>query len=211
MSSLICERRGRVTLLTLNRENKKNALSRELRDELVACLQSLRPEETGAVVLTGSGTVFCAGFDLAEFASGDMQAVFAHATAYHHAVFTTPIPLIAAVNGPAYAGGFDLAAMCDVRIAGTSARFAQPQVKMGIPAAYDLMRHVLPESVAREVCLTGEPLGSAMALQHGFVSQVVDDAEVLPTAMALAERVADSKGAVAMKARFVAAQPPLFG
>lgn len=135
--TLLCETRDDgIALLTLNRPEKRNALSRQLRGEIVECLNRARRRRCGqGGGAVGAGQGFCAGFDLSEFTEGNMDEIFADAQRYHREVHTFPKPLIAAVNGSAMAGGMDLALMCDVRVAAESAVFGQPQVKMGIPAA----------------------------------------------------------------------------
>ena len=202
-----------VALLTVNRPEKRNALSRALRGELVQRLDELaKNDEVRAVVLTGAGPVFCAGFDRSEFAEGGMEEVFADATEYHRRVFTFEKPLIAAVNGPALGGGCDLAAMCDFRIAAATALFGQPQVKFGAAAAYDLMRVVLGTSAAREMCLTGRTYDAEEALRIGLVNRVVVPEELVDAARTLAEEIASLPEGVAEAAKrgFVAGQPRLF-
>ena len=205
------EKDDEIAILTLNRPDKRNALSRELRDEICACIEEAEHSESiKAVVVTGAGSVFCAGFDLSEFQQTDMQAVFAHSTAYHHKVYNSAVPLVAAVNGPAMAGGMDLAAMCDLRVVSRDARFAQPQVKMGVPAAVDLMRTLLPESVARDLCLTGRQIEPDEALRCGFANEVVAPDHLLARATAVAQDIAAAAGSGAMKLRFRELQPGLF-
>jgi enoyl-CoA hydratase len=202
-----------VALLTVNRPEKRNALSRALRGELVQRLDELaKNDEVRAVVLTGAGPVFCAGFDRSEFSEGGMEEVFADATEYHRRVFTFAKPLIAAVNGPALGGGCDLAAMCDFRIAAATALFGQPQVKFGAAAAYDLMRAVLGTSAAREMCLTGRNYDAEEALRIGLVNRVVVAEELVDVARTLAEEIASLPDGVAEAAKrgFVAGQPRLF-
>lgn len=202
-----------VALLTVNRPEKRNALSRALRGELVQRLDELaKSDEVRAVVLTGAGPVFCAGFDRSEFAEGGMEEVFADATEYHRRVFTFAKPLIAAVNGPALGGGCDLAAMCDFRLAAATALFGQPQVKFGAAAAYDLMRVVLGTSAAREMCLTGRTYDAEEALRIGLVNRVVVPEELVDAARTLAEEIASLPDGVAEAAKrgFVAGQPRLF-
>ncbi|MBU2550506.1 MAG: enoyl-CoA hydratase/isomerase family protein [Proteobacteria bacterium] len=198
-----------VTVLTLNRPEKRNALSTALRREIVAALEAVEgSRETGAAVLTGAGEVFCAGFDLSEFAGTDLEALFAEAAAYHRKVYTFSKPLIAAVNGPALAGGMDLAAMCDVRLASEKAVFGQPQVRMGVTAAFDLIRTVLPEGTARELCLTGRRMDAEEAGRQGLISRIVPADRLLEEAVSLAR---ESTGpGPAMKALFVKEQPGLF-
>ncbi|MEN8161554.1 MAG: enoyl-CoA hydratase/isomerase family protein, partial [Myxococcota bacterium] len=133
----ILEEADGVAVLTLNRPDKRNALSRALREEIVQRLDALeKSEAVRAVVLTGAPPAFCAGFDRSEFAGGGMAEVFAEATEYHRRVYTFPKPLVAAVNGPALGGGCDLAAMCDFRLASNAAVFGQPQVRFGAAAVY---------------------------------------------------------------------------
>lgn len=205
---------GGVVLATLNRSEARNALSARLRADIVRCFEELaRADETHAVILTGAGDMFSAGFDLKELAAGNAAEIFAAARQYHRTVYDFPKPLIAAVNGPALAGGMDLAAMCDLRVAADTAVFGQPQVKMGIPAAYDLIRTVMAEPVARELCLTGARIDAAAAVAAGFVSKAAPLAELPAVAFDLAQAAAQAAaaGSGSMKPRFVAAQPKLFG
>ena len=191
-SALLVEAGEGVALLTLNRAEKRNALSRALRAEIVGQLDRLEKSDAiRAAVLTGAGPVFCAGFDRSEFAgSGGMAEVFEEAEAYHHKVYTFGKPLIAAVNGAALGGGCDLAAMCDFRLAASGALFGQPQVRFGAPAAYDLMRAVIATGPAREMCLTGRHYEASEALAIGLVNRVVEPAELIETAQALAREIA---------------------
>ncbi len=209
--TLVCEEQNPVAVITLNRPDKRNALSRELRDEIVSCLADLgQNEEIKAIVLTGAGASFCAGFDLSEFRTGDMQEIFAHATHYHHEVYNSAKPIVAAVNGAAMAGGMDLAAMCDLRVVAPDTVFGQPQVKMGIAAAFDLLHTVLPAPLARELCLTGRTMDANEALSCGFVSEITRQGELLERAKKVATEIADCKGSAAMKLRFREHQPNLF-
>jgi enoyl-CoA hydratase len=187
------EQQNGVATLTLNRAAKRNALSRALRDELIARLAALEKDDgVRAVILTGAGPVFCAGFDRSEFEGGAMGEVFAEAVEYHRRVHTFAKPLVAAVNGAALGGGCDLAAMCDLRVAARTASFGQPQVRFGAPAAYDLMREVLPTGAAREMCLTGRVYGAEEAYALGLVN-------TLPEGLA-----------ATIKQQFVTHQPGLF-
>lgn len=210
---LTVDRDGPVAVLTLARPEKRNALSTALRDAIVATLDDLATDDdVRVVVITGAGGTFCAGFDLDEvMASADPDALFAHATTYHRAVHTFGKPLIAAVEGAAVAGGMDLALMCDLRVAASDARFGQPQVAMGVPAAYDLVASVVADPIARELCLTGRIVDAREALAVGLVHRVVEPGTALVTATALAAEIAAVAGSGAMKRAFVALQRPLFG
>ena len=124
---LLVERGESVATLTLNRPAKRNALSVELRDAISDALDALAPDpEIKAVVITGAGSVFSAGFDLSEFerAAGDDafgRELWASSDRYHETVLRFPLPTLAAINGPALAGGFDLAVLCDLRVASSTA------------------------------------------------------------------------------------------
>ncbi len=208
---LQCEQEENVATVTLNRPEKRNALSIALRHEIVHCLDELEKQEAiKVVILTGTGPAFCAGFDLSELAGGKMQEIFAQAVAYHRKVYTFPKPLIAAVNGPALAGGMDLAVMCDVRIAAETATFGQPQVRLGIAAAYDLIRTALPEAIARELCLSGRQMDAQEALRVGLVNRVVPGEKLLEETHKLAREIAASQASQAMKQHFLTAQLSLF-
>lgn len=206
---LTVKERDGVSIITLNRPNKRNALSTALRQEIVTALEGMeKDDDIKAVVLTGAGPGFCAGFDLTEFQTGDMNDIFAQANVYHYKVYNFKKPIVAAVNGPALAGGMDLAIMCDFRIAVESAIFGQPQVKMGVPAAYDLVRTVLPEGVAREICLTGRRMLSDEALRLGLVNKIVPGDQLIEDATAMARETATSGAFV--KEMIIKSQPDLF-
>ncbi|MBC8363600.1 MAG: enoyl-CoA hydratase/isomerase family protein [Actinobacteria bacterium] len=202
-----------VVLLTLDRPERRNALSAELRHLLADTLDGLAADDgCRVVVLTGAGTTFCAGFDLGEIAEADsLDELFADADAYHHAVHTFAKPLIAAIAGPAVAGGMDLALMCDLRLAHVDATFGQPQVQAGIPAAYDLVRTVVPDPVARDLCLTGRVIDAAEALRVGLANRVVEGDDVVGEALETAAAIAASPASGATRQQIVSAQPDLFG
>lgn len=202
-----------VATLTLDRAAKRNALSRNLRDELVARLADLEKDESvRTVILTGDGPVFCAGFDRSEFEGGAMAQVFEEAAAYHHDVYNFPKPLIAAVNGAALGGGCDLAAMCDIRLSATTAVFGQPQVHFGAPAAYDLMCAVMPTGAAREMCLTGRSYGAAEAHSLGLVNRVHEPEALMDASRELAASIAALPDTLpqSTKRLFLAHQAELF-
>ncbi|MCP4037620.1 MAG: enoyl-CoA hydratase/isomerase family protein [bacterium] len=213
-SLTILEQTDGTAVLTINRPEKRNALSGALRGEIVTRLDELaKSDAVRAVVLTGAGSVFCAGFDKSEFAGeGGMAEVFAEAMEYHRRVYNFAKPLIAAVNGPALGGGCDLAAMCDFRLAASSASFGQPQVRFGAAAAYDLMRAVLGTGAAREMCLTGRMYDAHEALRIGLVNHVLAPEELLAAATSLASEVAALPADIPESAKrgFVAHQPRLF-
>ncbi len=180
MPDLVVERGDGVARLTLNRPEKKNALSIALRDEISDALDDIERDDTvKCVVFTGAGNVFCAGFDLSEFPrSFEDEAysneLWASSDRYHHAVLECPVPTIAAVNGPALAGGFDLAVLCDIRIATTNAGFAHPEFTFG-DVVYGPLHDLVGGAVARDLCLTGRGITADEALRVNLVTQVVKE------------------------------------
>lgn len=166
-----------VVRLTLNRPDKKNALSIALRDEITAALAGLAENDAVKVVIvTGAGDTFSAGFDLAEFQQlaepARARELWASSDRFHRALLEYPLPTIAAVNGPALAGGFDLAVLCDLRIASTKARFAHVEQSFG-DVVYAPLHELVGGAVARDLCLTGRRIDAAEALALRLVSAVV--------------------------------------
>jgi enoyl-CoA hydratase/carnithine racemase len=165
-----------VATIVLSRPEKKNALSIALRDEVSDAIDALvRDEAVKALVITGAGNVFSAGFDLAEFRQlGDpdhARRLWDSSDRFHSALLRCPLPTIAAVNGPALAGGFDLAVLCDVRIASTTAVFAHPEVTFG-DVVYGPLHDLVGGAVARELVLTGRSLDAMEALALRLVSAI---------------------------------------
>ena len=190
---LAIERHGAVALVTLQRPEKRNALSISLRVELADAFERLSADgSVGCVMLTGAGTAFCAGMDVTQF-GGDLanrRRLVETSTGAFRAVGRCPKPVVAAVNGPALAGGFALALICDVRIAAASATFGYPELPIGIPPSYAAARAALAPAAARELCLTGRVIDASEALRLGVVSEVCPDDELRDRALALATRIA---------------------
>jgi enoyl-CoA hydratase len=168
-----------VARLVMNRPDKKNALSIALRDEMSDALDALAADETvKVVVVTGAGDTFTAGFDLKEFQEPALaDELWASSDRFHAAVLQFPLPLVAAINGAALAGGFDLAVMCDIRIAADTARFAHPEITFG-DVVYAPLHDLVGGAVARELCMTGRPVDAAEAMRLGLVAAVVPAGEL---------------------------------
>jgi len=190
---LTIEHRDAVALVTLRRAERRNALSIELREEIADTLPRLAEDSgTGAIVLTGAGTAFCSGMDVSQF-GGDRahrERLVESSVVAFEAVRRCALPLLAAVNGPAVAGGFALALLCDLRIASQAATFGFPELGRGIPPAYAAARAALPAAVARELCLTGRVVDADTALALGIVSEVAHGDDLIPRALALAGGIA---------------------
>jgi enoyl-CoA hydratase/carnithine racemase len=189
---LSIERHEEVALVTLGRPEQRNALSIELRVELADAFGHLSEDkQVGCVVLTGAGTAFCSGMDTKEF-GGDLEhrsRLVETSTLAFEAVGGCRRPIVAAVNGPAIAGGFALALLCDLRIASASAIFGYPELPKGIPPSYAAARAVLPATVAQELCLTGRLVKADEAQRLGIAREVVDG-DVVVRGLELGQRIA---------------------
>jgi enoyl-CoA hydratase/carnithine racemase len=192
-SLLAIEERGRVAVVTLQRPEKRNALSIDLRIELQDAFERLAADASvGCIMLTGAGTAFCAGMDTSQF-GGDLEnrrRLVETSTGAFQAVGQCPKPVLAAVNGPALAGGFALALLCDIRIAAETATFGYPELPIGIPPSYASARAALSPAVARELCLTGRVIDAAEALRLGVVSEVCPAGELRERTTVVAEKIA---------------------
>jgi len=199
-----------VVTLTLNRPERKNALSIALRDQVSDALDALAVDErVRVVVLTGAGSAFSAGFDLGEFEDADpehQRRLWASSDRFHHTVLRFPLPVIAAVNGAALAGGFDLAVLADIRIASETAWFAHPE-QAWADVVYRPLRDLVGGGVARDLVLTGRRVDAREALALGLVTRVVAPDEFAATTGAVAASVAAAPRAVLRrtKAKIVAA------
>ncbi len=179
-------------MLTLNRPDKRNALSIELRFALADAVgRAVEDDGVGCLLLTGAGTAFCAGMDVTQFGgdAGNKRALYESSTRAFDAGARCPKPVVGAVNGPAIAGGFALALLCDLRVATQTATFGYPELPRGIPPSYAAARAVLPATVAQELCLTGRIVRATEAQRLGIVREVVSG-DPLPRALELARRVA---------------------
>jgi enoyl-CoA hydratase len=184
----------KIWIITLNRPEKRNALSIQVRNEITDCMEQWAGDDNvGVVIFTGAGPVFSAGFDLKEFSRPDLaEEVFRSSSIYHRAVWNFPRPTIAAINGPALAGGLDLATLCDMRICGPTAAFAHPEIKFGAPPLYTPLRWIIGSGPARDLCFTGKTIGASEAHRIGLVSEVVSKGDVLESAVSLAGTILEA-------------------
>jgi enoyl-CoA hydratase len=187
--------RPHVGLLTLDRAERRNALSGAMLAELAAaCREFEADEDIRAVVLTGGAEIFAAGADLKEMASRDLAEALRDGRGPHWlALRRFAKPLIAAVNGFALGGGCELAMIADIIVAGDNARFGQPEINVGvIPGAGGTQRlpRIVGKSLAMKMVLTGEPLDARAALACGLVAEVVPHELTIERAQALAETIA---------------------
>lgn len=195
MPTVILERpTNHVAVVRLNRPEAKNALNSELRDLLAEHFRQLGDDETvHCIVLTGTAEVFAAGADLKEIVDADPVSLMkSRIVQFWKILAGCPKPVIAAVNGPALGGGCELALVADIIIAGESAIFGQPEVRVGIMpgggATQRLIRAV-GKYRAMKLLLTGQPVKAREALEMGFVTDVVADRDVLDAALKMAVHI----------------------
>jgi enoyl-CoA hydratase/carnithine racemase len=202
---LLYEKADNIVTLTLNDPDVRNAISdEETISGIVEALAKINDDyDVRCAILTGAGTAFSSGGNVKKmqrhdgmFAGGVYNVREGYLRGIQRiprAMYELEVPIIAAVNGPAIGAGCDLACMCDIRIAGRSARFAESFVKLGIipgdGGAWFLPR-VVGTSNARLMAFTGEAFDAEQALQMGLVSKIVDDAQLMDEARALARRIA---------------------
>jgi enoyl-CoA hydratase len=192
---LLAQRTGKVLTLTLNRPDKSNAMHPELIAQLAHWLAEARETtDVSVIVVTGAGRSFCAGLDLDLLAAwGSCQKLdyLASAVALYRAIWTAPQPVIAAVNGPAIAGGFDLAAFCDLRLASEEAVFGQTEVDFGLVQVIHPLYKTIGLGRAKELALTGRHISAAEAHTIGLVNHVYPGEELMGRAMDLAFELAE--------------------
>lgn len=193
--AVLTEERGDVLVITINRPEARNAVNGAVAAGVAEALNRLDSEDALRVgVLTGAGGTFCSGMDLKAFLSGEVPLIEGRGLA---GLTEAPPrkPLVAAVEGYALAGGFELLLACDLVVAARDARLGVPEVKRGLVAAAGAAI-LLPERIgltrAMELLLTGEPIEPERALDWGLVNRVVEPGEALDTALELAAQVADN-------------------
>ena len=188
-ASVLTQTRGRVLVITLNRPDAMNAVNTALATELVAAIERLDSDDGLSVgVLAGAGRGFSAGMDLKAFAKEGMPKGFGRFLADG-----ARKPLIAAVEGFALAGGLEIALTCDLLVAAKGVKLGIPEVKVGLFAAGGALLRLparLPEAVAVEMALTGDPITAEVAHRYGLVARLVEPGESVGAAIELAERIA---------------------
>jgi len=212
--SVKTERRGHVEIITIDREEARNAINRETAEGLEAAYDAAEADDdVWVMILTNAGDqAFSAGMDLKAFITGELPITskggFGGTVSRE---FTKP--LIAAVNGKALAGGLELMLSCDLIVAADHAEFGVPEVKRGLVAAAGAMFRLperVPMSLALEMAMTGEPISAARALDLGLINRVVPSAQVLDEAVALAEKICENAPvAVRVSRRLMRAAPYL--
>lgn len=207
MSDALLETRGQIAELRLNRPAKMNALTDDMVRQVLGLLDAVAEGPARVLIVTGAGRGFCAGFDLslaqsAEGGEGDETAAWMARQERYASLVTRlraiPQPTIAAVNGAACGAGFGLALACDLRIAGTAAKFNSAFIKVGMSSCDIGVSYLLPRAIgttrAFEMMLTGRMVGAAEAERIGLVTSLHDPEALMPAAEALAGQIAENGG-----------------
>jgi enoyl-CoA hydratase/carnithine racemase len=205
---LLTEQIGSILIITLNQPERRNPISDvAVVDAICSAFEAADQDmSVRCIILTGAGSAFCSGGDLKQMRpdSGGLRSSFPAQTRrnYKYGIQRLPlmfqaleVPVVAAINGPAIGAGCDLACLCDVRIAGQSAKFAESFVKLGIipgDGGAWLLPRIIGFSKASELALTGETIDAEEAQRIGLVSRVVPDAELMDAAMAIATKIANN-------------------
>src|SRR5712692_8854173 len=196
-ANLLVER-GQTARITLNRPEKRNALSLELMEEVIAALESLGDRlDVRAIVVAGAGPAFSAGHDLSEMVGRDLafyQHLFDVCTVLMETIHRVPQPVIAKVHGVATAAGCQLVAACDLAVAAADARFATPGVKIGLFCSTPMvpLSRAIGRKRALEMLLTGDFIDAATALGWGLVNRVVPAERLEDAAIELVEKITRS-------------------
>ena len=189
------ETRGHIAVLTINRPEARNAVNDVVASGMEAALDQMEADDQIWVgVLAGNGSVFSAGADLKAIASGKAGGLVTKRGGFAGLVARDRTkPLIAAVDGPALAGGTEIVLACDLVVASSAARFGVPEVKRSLVAAAGALFRLpqkLPANIAAEALLTGDPISAERAHHFGLVNELCEPGTALDTAIALAERIA---------------------
>lgn len=205
-ANIIYEKKGPVAIITINREERLNAINGATSGEMAEAMMDVRDDrELRVAILTGAGTKsFSTGMDLVATAQGENQISGGLNTAFGGFTKGMPIykPVIAAINGFCLAGGMELALACDIRICTPDARFGLPEVRWAIiPGAGGTQRmpRAIPQAWANYLILTGEQIDAPTALQAGLVSHIVPREEIMERAMKIAETICE-RGPLAVRA-----------
>jgi methylglutaconyl-CoA hydratase len=204
-----------IRTITLNRPDRRNAMTREMQVELISVIEETAASQCCALILTGAGDAFCSGLDLSELQSMRDKTPAEHRSDAERlarlfvSLYELSVPTIAAVNGPAIAGGTGLATLCDFTLATPAAKFGFTEVRIGfVPALVSAFLALqVGDRRCRDLLLTGRLFGAAEAQQLGLVNEIVEREELAPRAHALAKSLlANSPQSLNATKRLLAAQ-----
>jgi enoyl-CoA hydratase/carnithine racemase len=200
--NVVLSREGAIAIVTLNRPERRNALSLELMLDLIAALEEIgRDSEIRAVILAASGKVFCSGHDLGQMEGGDIneyRRIFDVCTRLMQTLQAIPQPVIAEVQGVATAAGCQLVATCDLAIASEEASFATPGVRIGLFCTTPMvaLTRAIGRKRAMQMLLTGEMVPARAAAEWGLINQAVSAADLQSATRGLAQKVAAASSLV---------------
>ena len=204
-----------IRTITLNRPDRRNAMTREMQTELISVMEDTAATRCCALIITGAGDAFCSGLDLSELQTMRDKTAAEHRADAERlarlfvALYELPVPTIAAVNGPAIAGGTGLATLCDFTLATPAARFGFTEVRIGfVPALVSAFLALqIGDKRCRDLLLTGRLFGATEALHLGLVNEIVEREELAPRAIALANSLmANSPESLSATKQLLAAQ-----
>ena len=198
--TLLLQHADAITTLTLNRPDKRNAISFELLEELMRAFDQVETSDAGVLIITGAGKAFCAGMDLEDLKSflgkshDENMKDSAFMARLFRRIYEFPIPTIAAVNGAAIAGGTGIATMCDFTLAVPEAKFGYTEVLIGfVPAIVSsFLVMQVGHKIARDLLLTGRLFDAAEAHGYGLVNEIVEPAQLPSRAMELARSLLEN-------------------
>ena len=207
--NVLYEVNGNIAVITVNRTDALNALNREVLEELDRFLSDAEEaEDVYVIIITGAGRAFVAGADIGQMkdlSAYDAKEFGKYGSSVMSKIEAISKPVIAAVNGFALGGGCELAMACDIRIAGTKAKFGQPEVTLGVTPGFggtQRLPRIVGLAKAKELIYTGRTIDAEEALRIGLVNQVVQDEELMNTALEMA-------GAIAQNAQIAVRQSKL--
>ena len=194
-STLLLDISGKVALITLNRPDKRNAISAQMIADLQSALDAIEKSHARVAILTGAGKAFCAGMDLEMLAAiakqspAENQEDSRRIAKMLRRIWSFPRPLIAAVNGAAYAGGCGIATLCDFTLASSEAKFGYTEVKIGfLPAIVSVfLTRQIGEKRSRDLLLTGRIIDAMEAREYGLVTEVFPSERLMDAAQELAD------------------------
>lgn len=203
------EKKGNVALITINRPEARNAVNGDVAEGIEAAIdQAEADDEIWLLVLTHVGPVFCAGADLKAINSGDAGRLSTATGGF--AGITSKVrtkPIIAALNGPAYAGGCEIVLACDLVVASTEAKFGVPEVKRNLVAAAGALFRLpkaMPKNLAMEMLLTGDPIEAQRAYEVGFVNRLAEPGQAVDVALEFAAQISENAPLAVRKSREIA-------
>ena len=192
-SVLLVEKSDRIATITLNRPERMNALSLEMRRLFRDAIDDIRLDSSiGVVILTGAGRAFCAGLDLKEMGDADFRAHEKPETDPATLLRSLQQPVIGAINGPAVTGGLEISLSCDILLATPNTKFADTHARVGLVAGWGLsqrLSRVIGIYRAKEMSLTGNFVSAQQAYEWGLVNHVVAQDELMPTAVSIAQDI----------------------